>query len=459
MNSITATPKSQGVGRQVAAMWAAGMLIAACAAFCPPHLAAQTSSSGAPASFSGAISSWSVSPALVGSEITIHGALREVISPRTSSAPIRFVLDSNRNAPVEVVFWAELSTAILGPQGYPPTGTHVYARGVLSTFQDSLQLKIKNASDIYLAGYASAAPAAPAPPAAAPANAPASAPAAVQQASAAQPGSPQVAGAASAIPYYQISDLPMLIKTKMNQVVAIRGISADYRASWSPRAPNIVYLREGANQVEVVYWPSDGGADVANFSQPGTPVFARGVLQNYQGRLQIKIENLSNLSTSPLLPASAATGSTTAGSAASSGTPASRVQQPVSSPAAATATSASAPAADKIEWKPYNLIEAQETLTQKGSILIYARSERIPRCQQFENAYLLRPALVSMIGARKIFFVDVDDPANAAYVSQLRLNRVPSLVLIQSKAAPVQFLYEDITTPAQVVAFLNMVPR
>lgn len=270
------------------------------------------------------------------------------------------------------------------------------------------------------------------------------------------PARAQVANRVTANPaqasgYLTVADVPKL-KDKLGQIILIRGNVNEFKASWSERAPNIVYLRDGDREVEIVYWtgPLTEGP-IPNFTQKGTPIFARGEVQRYRGRLQINCEDfIENLSTEPLParvvnapslnPSGTAAGQEASARAGASGNPSDK------SP-------------ERIDWQPYSPLAMQDTMIRDGHVMIYARSSQVPLCPKVENAYLLHPDAYQILGPRTIFFINLDTPEGRTYAQQLSIYRVPTLMIREPDQPERKLVFTDITTPREVYEFMKSAPR
>ncbi len=242
--------------------------------------------------------------------------------------------------------------------------------------------------------------------------------------------------------YVTTTDIPRIRTESVGKVVSVRGAVTDFKASWNDRAPNIIYLKEGDATLEVVFWNVDG-MSMPNFSQPGTPVFATGKVEVYRGRLQLRVDDNLNVSTTPLpleRLAAAVAKRIEAGKTpvpqATSGTP-----------------------VNKLKWETYSPLKAQEILAEKGTVLVYARSEDVAICQAIEKSYLLHPDAVKMLGSRTIFFLEVSDQKNAIHAKNLRVNRIPSLILLQKEGESRTLAFTQQTTPKEVYDFFKSVPK
>ena len=81
--------------------------------------------------------------------------------------------------------------------------------------------------------------------------------------------------------------------------ISIRGTVAGFRPASSDRAPSAVSLVDGAAKLDVVYWNA-AKAPVPDFTKVGTPIFATGKLGMYRETVQLALDDLENMSTTPL---------------------------------------------------------------------------------------------------------------------------------------------------------------
>ncbi len=257
----------------------------------------------------------------------------------------------------------------------------------------------------------------------------------------AQAPTPATAGSVDQNRYYEIQQLDV-IHSMQDKLLSVKGKVADFKPTWKDTAPNIITLSDGGAKIfEVVYW-NPQNLEVANFSQPGTDVYATGEVQLYRGRWQLKVEDLKNISDRPLPP------ERMAGSLAA---------KPIATPDPKSATPA--PTRPRIEWQAYSPLGAQKTLAEKGSVIIYARSESTDICKTFERGYLLHPDAVTLLGPRTIYFIDVQDPKNAEVLKALGVMRVPTLVVVQPNRTNRVLTFRQDMPASDVYSFFKGSPR
>lgn len=373
----------------------------------------------------------------LGRQIAVRGVVQRA-EASDGRGPSRLVLQGNAAQPLEIVFWKEVSDAVLGGRPMPGAGTRVAARGVVEDFRGRLQLRVSNASNILLEGFANPAVRPVEPEPAVPAMLVNNLPPGVSPA-----GSAPLPGATDRerMNQYLAGDQFDLVKAQTGRMVSVRGFVAEYTPSWSERAPNIIFLNNGERRVEVVFWPEDN--EIANFSQPGTPVYATGLVQDYRGRLQIKIEDIRNLSISPL-PQERLAGNLTA--------------NPIPTPTRRPPNAAGA-RPQSIQWHPYSPLRAQEILNRESEVVIYARSENVPRCGEFERMYLLHPDAVKAIGPRTILFLNVNQNESKDFVRSLGIVRVPALIVYEKDMPRRELFYDNNVTPQAIYEFFKSIPR
>lgn len=225
--------------------------------------------------FPGSVSPETVTSAMIGQDVVLTGTIARVVPSERDNVPFQLYLIDREEAPVMIVYWVDAAKEIHGNLGVPQAGTPVSVTGKLEEFRGRLQVRVRNAAQIRLAGYGAAA-AAP------------------------------VAGATdgdgiakpNAQGYFTLEQLPGM-QSYLARELSIMGKATGFRAAWSETAPHVITVSEGDHALEVVFWPGPGET-YPDFSKPGTPIFATGQLQQYRDKLQLKVDDLANLSTEPL---------------------------------------------------------------------------------------------------------------------------------------------------------------
>lgn len=177
--------------------------------------------------------------------------------------------------PVVVAWMPELDATIYGNAGAPKVGTRLTAMGKVWDWQGMLlirvrelnQIRIESHSHTYLRGVTAAA---------------------VAPAVAAKPVVEQAG-------FYGPENVPELPKL-IGKEIAFCGTVTAFRKSWSDKAPNIATLGEVPNALEMVYWTNNGQTEPAGASTIGSTVCVTGLLQDYRGKMQLRVNDLGKMS-------------------------------------------------------------------------------------------------------------------------------------------------------------------
>ncbi|MDK2973563.1 MAG: hypothetical protein PWP23_3318 [Candidatus Sumerlaeota bacterium] len=237
--------------------------------------------------------------------------------------------------------------------------------------------------------------------------------------------------------YLTVNDFDAF-KGLLGQKILIRGTVDEFKPAWNDRAPNVVYLRENGKEIEIVYWTGPATTEkVPDLTKKGTPVFARGTVEVYRGRLQINIDgDLWNLSATPLAPDIVSGARDTRKPDAAQGERRSPIQ-----------------------WEAYSPLSVLQENQNGKSVIVYARSRNVPLCSAVEKAYLLNPDLATVTGPRTIYFLDLSQEADLALAQQLPIVRVPALLVLEPNGKQSSFSFTKQTTPSEVLEFLKAIPR
>lgn len=231
--------------------------------------------------FPGAVEAGAVNSGMLEKDVVLTGTIKEVIPSMGERSPHQIILGTSGAAKVMVVFWPDAAPVLLGTKGLPAVGTRLSAKGRLGEHRGNLQVRVRTADQLRIEGYG-------APGAGATAAAGA---AAVQSATG-------VAAPAEA-PYYSVRQATT-DRGLIGKELSVKGTIKEFTAAWSERAPNIVALEEDGKRLEVVFWMPTGQEVPAALRQPGTTVYAAGELQEYRERMQLKLDEPSDVSTAPL---------------------------------------------------------------------------------------------------------------------------------------------------------------
>lgn len=223
--------------------------------------------------FPGSVAPETVTREMLGQEVALTGKIARVVPSERENVPFQLFLVDREEAPVMIVYWADAAKQIHGDRGVPIAGTPVSVTGTLEEYRGSLQVRVRRPEQIRIAGY----------------GATSAAPPAAEESSAAQPNEQG---------YFTVDKLPGM-RAYLGRELSISGKATAFRAAWSETAPHVITVSEGEHTMEVVFWPGPGEA-YPDFSKAGTPIFATGQFQQYRDKLQLKVDDLANLSSEPL---------------------------------------------------------------------------------------------------------------------------------------------------------------
>lgn len=226
--------------------------------------------------FSGATPAAKVYADQLENQVVVEGTINKVDASTGPRVPHRLLLVDRPSQPVMVVYWPDVAPKIHGDQPVPRPGARLSAKGTLTEYRGALQIKVRDASQIRIEGYP------------------------LTLASRGRAQGDQSVPVPGEKGYFTIEDVPG-IRTFIGHDLSFRGEVTGFRESWSDTAPNVITIAKDDSDIEIVYWLPDG-AKGPDFEHPGTPVYVTGELQDYNGRLQIRVTNMAELSRQPLKP-------------------------------------------------------------------------------------------------------------------------------------------------------------
>ncbi len=220
--------------------------------------------------FAGAVDARYVSRALAGQDVAIFGTVASVAPSTSAAEPTMITLTPPDVAPPVVVgYMPDVQRTVHGPYGYPAVGLSVTAKGTLHDWNGMLVIRAKGPDTIRIEGYDHI-------------------------------HSPEEGGLPSTDEhgYFHAADIPRFPEM-VDMEVSYAGTVMAYKPSWNERAPNVITTGDSAGRIEIVFWSDDPPAEL---TQTGAPVFATGLVQNYRGKLQLRIAEPAHLSGSLLPP-------------------------------------------------------------------------------------------------------------------------------------------------------------
>ncbi len=223
--------------------------------------------------FEGAVEAQYVSKALAGQEIAIFGTISRVEPSTTVSKPtLLFITPPQVAPPVVVGYMPDVQRTIHGPYGFPTTGRAVTARGMLHFWNDMLIVRATGPDTIRIEGYDH-----------------------IHSSTEGKLPSTDAQG------YYHSEDIPRF-EELMEKEISFAGTVLTFKPSWNDRAPHTITTGDATNKVDIVFWTTGNNAPPAFATKTGGPVFLTGLVQEYRGKLQIRVDDLNFLAGSPLPP-------------------------------------------------------------------------------------------------------------------------------------------------------------
>lgn len=271
-------------------------LTALCVAFCSISLYFSVYAA-IPLDLNSATDAQALTRERINQEVMIRGVVASVKESTGENDPLLLSLTPQGSAQNVVIGYLPAKfQEFHGTLGTPKVGTHVVVRGKVWDYQGSLLVKPTELADIMLEGYAHTYQIPDKVTTLVSASQPTSQPAV--QASPVSDKEPQIQSSSpspqeSGIKNLTIQDFPTFLNI-LNEEVQFTGKVEKFKPFWSPRAPNIIYVGKGNETLEIVYWDTEEKLD-AKLRTPGEEIVVLGALQNYNGKLQLKVEQLENI--------------------------------------------------------------------------------------------------------------------------------------------------------------------
>ena len=226
-----------------------------------------------------------ITSGLVGSSLSVEGTLTKVSPPGPESRAPWAVRIRDASGEKEITFWADAYQEIREKDRLVP-GTPVRARVSVRTYRDRLQLSLARGGDLEFLGDA--------PPAERPASSgekAAGAPRAVARWGGARAEAREVA-------------LGDITEAMAGQTVKTTGRVTEIKPPGETSAPTEVVLEDGGKQISVVYWDVVAQHLKGNRPVAGALMGVRGLVNVYQGKLQLKVTHSDQLSLVDVTPVS-----------------------------------------------------------------------------------------------------------------------------------------------------------
>ncbi len=221
--------------------------------------------------FPGSVSAEEITRGDLGKTVTIYGEIKSLSPSRGDRVPHSLFVTDREADNLAVIFWPDIQASILPQNQLPPAGTMMTAKGELSDYRGTLQIRIRSSEQIAFLNLDT------------------------PNADISSSSTPPEANADG---YYSPADIAAL-KDFQGRDLSMKGPVLSFREAWNERAPNIIKIGEDGQEIEVVFWAELSTID-SKLQETGNIVYATGTFQDYQGRLQLAVRDLENLSTAPL---------------------------------------------------------------------------------------------------------------------------------------------------------------
>lgn len=214
-----------------------------------------------------------VTSSMIGKNIVVEGTIAKAIAPKPGSKAPWTIVITDAGGQQEIAFWQDIYDEIRDKVLLAP-GAPIRARVAVRSYKDKLQLALSQGMDIeFIAAHAA-------------------------KSMVAGPGAPS-----GETPLTPVGDVTAAMAGKTVKVSGrVTQVKVPEQGS---KAPYEVTLQEGDKQVSVIYWDTVA-RHLDDNSKPvvGALMTAKGQVNEYKGRLQIKIGNSADLTLVDVTPAS-----------------------------------------------------------------------------------------------------------------------------------------------------------
>lgn len=214
-----------------------------------------------------------VTSSMIGKNIVVEGTIAKAIAPKPGSKAPWTIVITDAGGQQEIAFWQDIYDEIRDKVLLAP-GAPIRARVAVRSYKDKLQLALSQGMDIeFIAAHAA-------------------------KSMVAGPGAPS-----GETPLTPVGDVTAAMAGKAVKVSGrVTQVKVPEQGS---KAPYKVTLQEGDKQVSVIYWDTVA-RHLDDNSKPvvGALMTAKGQVNEYKGRLQIKIGNSADLTLVDVTPAS-----------------------------------------------------------------------------------------------------------------------------------------------------------
>ncbi len=232
----------------------------------------------------------------INQQVVVQGNITSIKQSTGGTDPLfLYLTPTDGTKPVIVGYLPQQFKTFHGELGIPKVGTQIVVRGKVWDYMNTYLIKPEALADVMINGYPHTYQS-PEQVISLVSNKPAAGFVTEEKSAAVttEPKTPQLLK--PEVLSITIEDFDQF-PTMIDREVTFTGTITEFKPYWSPKAPNIIYVGAGSNVLEIVYWDTEGKL-AENLRSPGQQINVQGKLQTYRGKLQIKVGDLQNISSS-----------------------------------------------------------------------------------------------------------------------------------------------------------------
>ena len=212
-----------------------------------------------------------IDASLIDSTVEVEANVSSIIKPKEGSrAPVRIDL-TDATGSISLVIWPDVFDALTN-QMHLTAGDLLHVNGRVSKYRDEIQLTLQSATDLRVLP---------------------------------KPEKSAMVGTNAAPPVVEKPVVPLasVNNSLKGRNVTVQATISDIREPQSERAPFVITLTDGKNQVPMVFW-SDLYQQVKNHIHPGNTILVTAKVSDYRGTLQLRLQSAGDIhSVNPTPPA------------------------------------------------------------------------------------------------------------------------------------------------------------
>ena len=216
----------------------------------------------------------------VNQQAVVRGTIQNIKEPFGPDEPLLLhVGDSNDGKKVIIGYTQDKYQSFHAEKGIPPKGKQIVAQGKVWDYRGTLMIVPNTIADIMIEDYDNTLD-----------EISQSVTNNQQQTSIADTANQPIQNNQSVL---TLDDYDSF-RSKLGREVTFQGEVTEFVPTWSERAPSIMRFNQGNKQFEAVFWDRENPID-QNLKKEGIKVRVTGEMQNYRGKLQIKVFDLKTI--------------------------------------------------------------------------------------------------------------------------------------------------------------------